>query len=285
MIRKSEENHLQPQDNVDWESLAIWDAEEDHCQSKELVQKVKKFQASFSVSFEDKCKSCQRFLNEYEEKKGVMVQIPWGQEKHNLGQQLGVPGGNEFVGEPGADPWLIAEQPNCWRFGPSAFPLPGFACMLSLAAFSPPMSLIAIPLLDIVQAGLVTLSDLPNFLETAPGAELVKKIGTVINMTHSGQCVYVPYGYWIIPIGRDSNLESKDDAPPTYMWHFPMFIKSAFKKINNRVWQPLKLLNFEHLRKLSGQEVWKQRLTLLEKVSSDKAWELLNPDLVANTTS
>ena len=269
-------------DSFDCEKVVYWDSDEDHEKSKLVVAAVKQLQDYCSSTIQDKVRSCTSYLNEYDNKSGVSVHIAYGTgPTPNLAEIMDIGlAKNECLDMPGSSPWLLALRPNAFRFGCSAFPLPGIACLLQLAASSPPMTLILMPLLHIIEAGMVTLRDLPNFFKTGQGQELVKKVGCVFHLTQTTQVFYIPFGYLCIPLARESGAEQDNEPPGSFVWHVPMFTKDAFKKLHHRVWEPIKLMNMEHIKPLSGQAPWKMRLDVIEKMCNDRSWELLNPDLM-----
>lgn len=42
----------------------------------------------------------------------------------------GFPKEIDFVKDAGAGVWMVGQRCNCFRFGPEAFPMPGFACLI-----------------------------------------------------------------------------------------------------------------------------------------------------------
>jgi hypothetical protein len=144
-------------------------------------------------------------LGKKPEWKGAMVRTPMDPHDFNGFYFKDKVFGNE---DNGSTPWLATCRPHSWRYGPHAWPLPGFGAFAQ--ALDPAENLesyiVAIPITAIIKEG-IAMRDVAAFLETETGSRVFGAEAKVMKLC-KGSVLWIPYGFVAIPVAV---LEEKDE--------------------------------------------------------------------------
>ena len=117
--------------------------------------------------------------------------------------------------EVAASPWLAIYRQWCWRFGPMAWPLPGFGSFVQNvtddeAATTTKLHIAILPLKGVPSQG-IYVSDIHQFLDTESGLQYCREAMTIISLRVGDVC-WVPYGSIALPIfSHDADDKLKGD--------------------------------------------------------------------------
>jgi hypothetical protein len=182
-----------------------------------------------------------------------------------------------YLDDQGSVPWLVTMRLSAWRWGPSAVPLPGVACLLTPVGDSDiwVQAFAAAPLLE---SG-VTPKDLASFLET-PSGTTYEHESTVVHV-EQGQVLYLPFGWFMAPFAfddkailkkaleLDSSKPSKGKLAPERtcadFWCVPLFSKEWASEVDANVWTSIGAFNKVHLDKKVGDRLWTARQACFDK--------------------
>lgn len=241
----------------------------------EMIKSIKSYQERSSGNLTAKIKSTLTFLDENEAKSSAAApvkvldgsgSIPDGLP--NLGKKLGMKSEPLFEDEEGSEPWVVSLRSNHQRVGPGGIPLPGVGCLLQHVSGAA-VSFLIVPVKVFVEAGLTVLNDVATFANTESGSKLIEKHGWLVTLYDQSKALYVPYSWFPIPIARDP----EDDKSPkiSTFWSKPIFGKLLARATPESEWIPIVNNNREHLQALSGQKLWKRRLTVFDKLVTERA--------------
>ena len=152
--------------------------------------------------------------------------------------------------------------------------MPGVGSVLQLCpGSSASMSIVIIPVAVLVDKGLTILSDLPSFAGTEAGSKLIEKTGWVVTLFKSEMLLWIPYGFYPIPLAREPDDEKQECTAS--LWVKPLWSVQLAQSVPQPVWLPLYNVNKEHMQSLSGKRLWKQRLDTFEKIGRERSAKLL----------
>jgi len=199
--------------------------------------------------------------------------------------------GAQSVDHPGAAPWAIACRAAQFRFGPQAWPMPGFGCFVATTSAAPVMVL-ALDIEGMLSKG-ITLPDFTNFMETQGGLAYFQK-GVRMAELRPGSALWVPYGWVSWPLlpkatsagqgsdagdGAFADAEKADDdlgiaggakdrpaSGPTEavatLFHLAVFSAKLVAEVADNAWLAVKDWNEDHLLR-QRSKVWTPRRELL----------------------
>lgn len=260
-------------EDFDPSAITLWTSgAEGKCEK--MLSFVSALQAA-GVDIKSKSEVIDRSLQAKCEWKGAMVAV-----ESKIFDFDGCPIQNPmFTSEPGASPWLVGFRPNSWRFGPFAWPLPGFGSLAQLSFETPlQVHLLLIPAVDVLLQG-VSLKDVRTYLDTPSGASMFSEKAKLIRMVH-GELVWIPYGYMTIPIASfpESATDKKDtDSEPmkasssdagsvknladgiAYVWTWTPFVVKSAMGLEDTAWQAISGWNREYCEQHVAQRLWSER--------------------------
>lgn len=186
---------------------------------------------------------------------------------------LGVEGEN--VHGEGSMPWLVAARVASWRYGPFAWPLPGYGCFV--AARGPETTkhlLMVMPAKLLLNQG-IALQDAAAFFETASGTSLMKDVCRVVEVA-GDSIVWVPYGHLAIPLALPRDCDEKlrkfrgdEQAYNAYMakqlgfwWVWTAFSAHLASQVEEGTWRAIQLWNAECMERNKSNRAWTKRLEL-----------------------
>ena len=245
----------------------------------QMVGWVKEYQEKSSGNLNAKIQTTLTFLDENEAKSSAAapVKVLDGSgnlpgDLPNLCQKLGMKSTPMFEDEEGSEPWVVSIRSNHQRVGPGGIPLPGIGCVLQHVGGAA-VSFLIVPVKVLVESGLTVLNDVATFANTESGSKAIEKHGWLVTLYDQGKALYVPYSMYPIPIARDPD----DDKQPKVgtFWSKPVFNKQLAQATPEGEWIPIVNNNREHLQALSGQKLWKRRLTVFDKLVTERAAQML----------
>ena len=244
--------------------------EDSNALGKNLIESIDQFQAAASGTMDDKFKSITSYIEAADEREGGVVMVRNSANMPDTWQALGIEK-PMYLDEVGASAWLCGSLPHTFRIG-THFPLPGVACIIRLAHVdSNPVTIISIPVADIVASGLTVLKDIRAWCSQKAGADIIKDKSVTITLTSLGQVIYVPYGFWPIVLARDGH----DEPVPGVIWVQSIFSKKLLHGLDAKAWPAIAKANKEFLQDNSGVKVWGERMTTWDKLSAERAWNFL----------
>ena len=170
----------------------------------------------------------------------------------NLGSKLGMAANPMFEEDEGSFPWVVTIRSMLLRCGPGGFPLPGCGALVQLCEdSSASMTIIIVPVKILVDNGLTILSDLAQFANTEAGSKHVEKSGWAVTLFKSDQVLYIPFGFYPIPIAREPDDEKGDMTAS--IWCKPVWAKHCIQGLPQPHWVPIVNVNKQHMQALSGQ--------------------------------
>ena len=120
------------------------------------------------------------------------------------------------------------------------------------------------PAAPLIDAGMVVLAELGNFLNSENGSALLAKDGRVIKWAADDTFVaWIPYGWLPVHFAADFD----DEAGISQLWVLPIWSGKLAKQVDEKTWTPIFKLNHEHATKFSGQDIWSKRLAVLNSLS------------------
>lgn len=158
----------------------------------------------------------------------------------------------------GHGPWLVAFRAHCWRYGPSAWPLPGVGSVA--LAKTDDIWLFLILVVGVVSGG-VNLNDMASFLDTPSGSKYSEEQGKLVRLCR-GDAVYIPWGWTCCPISCPSE---KDDQAIGHMVVAPLYVKSWAKKVAEPALVAIADQNQKHFEKNEKARAWADRKTTMDE--------------------
>lgn len=258
-------------DTVSWTSIMLFDDTNE--QGKTILAACDKY-AGDCADTSGKIESLKKHMKSQSKQGGmVCVSTSWTSDKKStLSEDIGLVNPLMCEDRPGAAAWLASATSFCLRSGPSNFPLPGVSCLIRLAEATFPVTVVAIGLKPVVEAGLTVLSDLLQFAATDSGAKIVKDSSTAITLNSTSQILYLPMGMYPLFFARESD---KDETGVGSIWVKTLMSKTFLLAMDAPVWPPVGVVNREVLQKLSGQQVWKSRMEAWDKLAAERAWQVI----------
>ena len=122
----------------------------------------------------------------------------------------------------GSQPWACVVKPGRWRYGPTAWPLPGLACLVKVN--SDHLYLHLYPVQKLLGKG-ISLADLHAFLETPTGAKWVSDEALLIRGI-GGDAIFVPFGFMVAPLFLPPKFGDAKKLGPLGVasaWVLPLF--------------------------------------------------------------
>ena len=179
-----------------------------------------------------------------------------------------VPQLKAIVADAGSSPRMLALKKWAFRCGAQAWPNPGLGVFARAETESIGLKLIEV--CKIVGSG-ISLNDLAGFLETATGAEIMKKSPVV--PVKKGELVWVPYGWFAIPVSCHEIRPKESEDPPSsaevvdtaFMFAFNVWVPEWAKKMESGAWSGVVALNRSHFERNKGKQLWADRAIVFEK--------------------
>ena len=174
----------------------------------------------------------------------------------------------------GTCPFAVVNKSGCFRWGPSACPLPGIACLISVLGGVPENFVAVYPASGIIAQG-IALKDAKAFLETASGEEYCMKHAYIVEM--SDNTLYVPFGYCASPVYVNKELLERKAGggakalkllkQPEWSHNItvPLYSTACAKKLDRNVWSAIVTWNVSHLLDKGGDAHWAARKECFEK--------------------
>ena len=175
--------------------------------------------------------------------------------------------------EVGGSPWLAGMRANTWRYGPFAWPLPGFGAFTSVAKASSELDvyLMCIPATSILKQG-IALKDLAAFFESQSGETMFASEVQMVRMTPDAM-VWVPYGSLAIPVAVLDETKPVEQKVPAdmdpekvllragivHMWCWTPFIAEYAVAVDLGAWRAITQWNKEYFDKHAAQRLWSER--------------------------
>ena len=183
----------------------------------------------------------------------------------SLKAALELPDEELYLQEEGASAWLATARPWKIRMGPSSLPLPGVGSLVQNKGQTP-VALVLLPLKPAIDEGLVMVAELKAFLAQDAGGKLMAEHAQVFLLGGGDDnVVWCPYGYYPCIVGGDD----KDKA--SHVWFLPIFSKHLVGECATEVWNPVSKLNLAVMQKHSGENIWKNRLDTVKKLTDMRA--------------
>lgn len=177
-----------------------------------------------------------------------------------------------------ACPWMCAVRRYRFRFGPGAFPLPGFGGYCSNIG-EIPMHLLVMPVDSVLAKG-ISLPDLPAFLETPSGGQCFSEQAKLVHLPPAGWA-WIPYGWVPIPLSlggsepteiveansSDTKAKKKesDMSDNGYLWHLTVWSQHLRSAMSENVWAAVRAWNEEYLNKKRHLRAWTSRAELFDR--------------------
>ena len=265
-------------DQIRHDCIMRFDADDGTEISAAVLGEVRRYQEACSQSISAKSKTLHSYLDSEKSKASVATPVRvFGADQERTADNMPdltvamlLLGGSSYEDLDGASPWLISQRSFAERMGAAAYPLPGFPSLIQLAQTSyAPTSFLLIPVQALVDSGLTVLQDLLKFLSQDAGVDVIKQASLFVTLDKPSEVLWLPWGMLPVPIGREPYSE-KTPRSTTY-WVKTFFTASESLKISHQAFTALELLNKPHLKKLSGQKIWKARLDIYEKLVSARA--------------
>lgn len=187
------------------------------------------------------------------------------------------------LAEQGHHPWLATLRKWAFRAGPGAFPMPGIGAFIWAEAEGT-LVLHCFRVAAFASKGLIVLSDMAAFLETASG---LKTLGSddwfIVDLRHKeagvgGAFVFIPYGFVVwplyMPIDIDEPVSSIQQATPagqgfTYFTTLSVFSASLIAALPPQAWTAIENYNKAHIEKQAkNSPLWGNRGASLAAVSA-----------------
>ena len=187
----------------------------------------------------------------------------------------------DYVDDDGARPWLVCLKPYAFRYGPHAFPLAGFGCILHHVC-GPPMSIIAVPAKELLSQG-ISLPDLPAYYNTSGGAKNFDMCKVVIKDFRRGGMAWIPFGWVAWPLfykdaedaapagqaeqtdGGETKVDTNNDLKLPCFAHWPVFSQAMAQKVGGQVSSAIFAWNRQHLNKNASSRAYASRAAVFEK--------------------
>ena len=173
---------------------------------------------------------------------------------------------------------MLALRSNAKRIGAGCFPLPGIGAWVQLSLHECPnaragaATVVAIPVLSLVEAGLTILADLHTFACTESGSKVIRESAVVATLHSERQLLWLPYGFFPFVVAREPETdESSNKLCHASLWVKTVFHPSLCRAVSHPVWTPINNMNIEHLQHLSGQKLWQSRKVTYEKLTAERA--------------
>jgi hypothetical protein len=232
------------------------------------------------TNFDDKAKVLKGSLEDKPKWKGAMVRLDV--EAHDM-KKLGVFGDEKLVKaeHQGSAPWLMAFRLYSWRYGPFAWPMPGFGCFVQLRGGTPEMHLLLVKASNLLQEG-IAIKDLQSFFETQTGQACFRDHAKVVKLMPAA-VVWIPFGFLAIPLAmaagdldydkakdtenKDQEMEKdkdkdKDTDDMGYLWCWTPFVPKWASDVDTIVWNAISGWNSEHIAKNLAMDIWQDRKTV-----------------------
>ena len=279
---RTELQSLRNKDEMQWNQLTLFRADpvpDDNAENinNSIYRAVQAFQASCKSKLPSKVKSCVAFLTEHPKKPTAVSNVTKEVTTTLTSTSVGVDR-FDFNDMPGHTPWVAACRTYQKPDPSDCFPLQGIGCMLQNLTETP-TSFFLVPIKVLVDSGLTVLADFHSFLCQKSGQERLKGNIQCITLSEPKEILFVPFGYLTLPFAHP--VPGDEKSKTSAFWHFPVLHKAAYQAMDPKVWMPVVKLNRDYLQPMIGQQIWKQRFELWEKIQSAEAWNSLNPDVSA----
>lgn len=263
--------------SFDPERIGIWDKIEG-----EIAEGIDKLRMDLAPVVDSKRSSLQQVLENNHSFTGAMARL----EASSLDiTRLSKACKYEFgsLASQGHHPWLVTLRKWSFRAGPGAFPLPGMGAFV-WAENPGTLMLHCFRASDFVNQGLVVLSDMAAFLETASG---LKTLGAdnwfIIDLRQKpasagGAFVFIPYGFIVWPLYMPLDIDEPVSATQqnlqpgqgfTYFSVLTVFSAALIAQLPPPAWTAIENHNKIHMeRQAANSPLWANRGQSLAAVSA-----------------
>lgn len=249
--------------DIDFDRVCKWSSGDK--EGEPVAQAIREVLSGCSLDVDAKTTSLFKSLADHERWQGALCKLDLGSSS------LSLPGAKVnpmFINEVGACQWLTGFKPHRWRFGPSAWPLPGVGTFVV-----PLTSHVILNLFEVgplVGAG-ISLTDLMSHLDTNTGEKYFADHAIVLPVTDT-DVVWVPWGWMVAPMAvPEEELKKTQTELDHYgaCWTLPLFDAELQKKIPNNAWLAMKTMNDEWLEKTNSSGMWQARAALWKTFTND----------------
>jgi len=164
--------------------------------------------------------------------------------------------------EPALGPHAVAVQKDAPRFGPGAYPLTlaghyshAYTGNVFIFLYNPK---------SVLSDG-IALSELPRYLGTPTGLELLNSENCLVTFLPKGCTLYVPWGWYAQPLYYSTLNKDKPKDPWIYLLHVPVIDTALAKEVDVNVLRAGNQLIMKHLVSLASKQMWKERKDAWEK--------------------
>ena len=176
----------------------------------DFLAKVCKFIGAMAC-LETKRANLMEHLRTHKDHTGAMTKV---EVDLNLGRDIPGFADAGFTDHPGAVPWLVTFKATSQRCGPSAWPLPGYGCLILPCSDAADTTFFIMPATPVLSCG-IALADLPAFLGTASGCKCFDD-HAVLTRVPEKCALWVPFGWLVFPIAFEPTMpEPKDEESAT----------------------------------------------------------------------
>lgn len=171
-------------------------------------------------------------------------------------------GGYLNLDDGAASPWLMTVRIDAYRQGPAAFPLCGFAAVVSVHRDG--CHFLVLSVMDILDNG-IALQSLTSFLQSPEGATLASTEGVLVT-ANAGDFVHVPLGFIALPLWSPASAPPKTPGMASVAHNvvLPLLHLERMKAVDQTVMNAVRQLNIKYLegleKKVSANE---NRLAML----------------------
>jgi len=236
---------------LDYNSITMWFGDDNG--KPEVITKLEEWIASNSSPLQDKRDSLAAILKKNPTWMGAMTRVD---TKGDAREWLGNDSGDNS--EQGRHPWMCCNKTASWRWGPNAWPLVGMGSLVYISA--PGIVLQLFKAEAFVDQGVVSLSDLPSYLETPTGLKTLKEDDTwcLLDFSDKVGVAWVPFGYLVTMLVMPGD-DRKSENELGFAWCATSFSAERGKHMSEKTWAAVSTLNKAHFERMSKQPLWATR--------------------------
>ena len=159
------------------------------------------------ADLQDKRESLIAYLAANKDATGAMCRV-----EADMQLVMDIPGleATKLLDTTGSHPWLTTFRPLQKRYGPLAWPLPGYAALAMACPASAPVLFLVGPAAPILSLG-IALSGVPNFVGTQAGLKFADEHLLLIKVP-PGASLWIPYGFILFAIALETEPDPKDST-------------------------------------------------------------------------
>lgn len=248
--------------DAEFSSICVWLPPDGDAEAHTIFSKVEEFHAKNISQVDEKSKSLVSSLADNESWVGAMRRMD--SEMDLFSESWGLSEQPLLLDQKGSMPWLTCFNASAWRFGASAWPLPGIGTFVQARTGG--------VVLQIIEVGGMTsegiaLSDVARFLDTPTGCTHYNNKCTTLPLPDKA-VAWVPYGFVVSPLMTDTTPDKEKKTKKEHLagvvWCLSFFSVKLARAVDSGPWAAILGHNRQHFTKMAGKDLWSTRAASFE---------------------